>query len=75
MSIPYEWRINDIERDAKRACDALWKIDTLRSDVGSLEYTVRELGSCVNGLRSICEAQQERIERLERQLGELANSP
>ena len=43
MSSPFEWRIQDIERTARRAEDRLHELDSLRRDVGSLEHTVREL--------------------------------
>ena len=66
MSTPYEWRIDAIEQKAERACDHLWKLDSLSSDVANLERSVRELSACVAGLCATCEAQQNRIEQLER---------
>ena len=60
MSGPFEWRIQDIERTAKRAEDRLHELDTLRSNVDSLEHTVRELRAEIDGLRNELQASQER---------------
>ena len=60
MSGPFEWRIQDIERTAKRAEDRLHELDTLRSDVDSLEHTVRELRTEIDGLRDELKTSQER---------------
>lgn len=65
MSTPYEWRIDAIEQKAERAVSRLYEIDSLRSELHSLEYTVRSLSACVDGLRSTCESLLQRIERLE----------
>lgn len=42
MSTPYDWRINDIERNAERGADALRQVESLRSDVASLERLLGE---------------------------------
>ena len=60
MSGPFEWRLSDIERSAKRAEDRLYELDSIRSDVDSLEHTVRELRTEVDGLRAELQASQER---------------
>ena len=60
MSGPFEWRIQDIERTAKRAEDRLHELDSLRSNVDSLEHTVRELRTEIDGLRNELQASQER---------------
>lgn len=60
MSGPFEWRIQDIERTAKRAEDRLHELDSLRNDVGSLEHTVRELRAEIDGLRAELQSSQER---------------
>ena len=60
MSGPFEWRIQDIERTAKHAGERLHELDSLRSDVGSLEHTVRELRAEIDGLRNELQTSQER---------------
>ena len=60
MNWPFEWRIQDIERTAKRAEDRLHELDSLRSDVVSLEHTVRELRAEIDGLRAEFQTSQER---------------
>ena len=60
MSGPFEWRIQDIERTAKRAEDRLHELDSLRSNVDSLEHTVRELRTEIDGLRDELKTSQER---------------
>ena len=58
MSGPFEWRLSDIERSAKRAEDRLYELDSISSDVDSLEHTVRELRTEVDGLRNELQASQ-----------------
>ena len=58
MSGPFEWRLSDIERSAKRAEDRLYELDSIRSDVDSLEHAVRELRTEVDGLRNELQASQ-----------------
>ena len=60
MSGPSEWRIQDIQRTANRAESRLYELDSLRSDVGSLEHTVRELRAEIDGLRTELQTSQER---------------
>lgn len=43
MGDPSSWRIDDIEREAKRAVSRLHEIDTLNSAVTRLERQVHEL--------------------------------
>ena len=45
------WKLEAIERKADEAHRRLYELDSLRSDVGSLERTNRELSSTVDGLR------------------------
>ena len=59
MSGLFEWRIQDIERTANRAESRLYELDSLRSDVGSLEHTVRELRAEIAGLRAELQTSQE----------------
>lgn len=72
---PYEWRIEEIERNAKRAVDSLWKLDALSSRVDSLECALRESRSEADGLRSELQTCQETVRRLEEQVVEMANAP
>lgn len=58
MSGPFEWHIQDIERTAKHAEGRLHELDSLRSDVGSLEYTVRLLRAEIDGLRNELQTSQ-----------------
>ena len=51
MGGPFEWRLGDIERKADEAVRRLYEIDSIRSDVGSLERSMRELRSEIDGLR------------------------
>ena len=59
-----EWRIRDIESKAERATQRFWELDSLRSDVASLERSNGELRSENDRLRG-------RIETLENQMMEL----
>ena len=62
------WKlINDIERKADRAESRLYELDTLRSNVDSLEHTVRELGFTCDGLRYELEACMQRLSEVEQQ--------
>lgn len=74
MSTPYEWRIDAIEQKATRASDALWKLDSLRSDVDGVEHSVRTLCACVDGLRSALDSSLSRIEQLERTIEEMTQA-
>lgn len=66
-----EWRIRDVEQKAERACNRLYELDSLRSDVAHLERTNGELSACIDGLRATVEACLSRIESLEsRTIGE-----
>lgn len=64
MHILEEWRLRDIEQKAERATSRLWELDTLKSDVGSLEHTVRELRSILDELRSEIQRQEIRLNEL-----------
>lgn len=58
-----EWRINDIERKVDRKADE-YEVSQARRDVDSLERTVRELSSMVDGLRHELEACQDQVNQL-----------
>lgn len=57
-----EWRIRDVEQKAERVTQRLYELDSLRSDVVSLEHTVRELRSEIDGLRAELQATNDRQE-------------
>jgi len=61
MHLLEEWRLRDIEQKADRATSRLWELDTLKSDVGSLEHTVRELRSILDELRNEIQRQEIRL--------------
>ena len=46
-----EWKLNDIERKAQQALDKANEVDSLRSNVDSLERSNRELRTEVDGFR------------------------
>jgi predicted nucleic acid-binding Zn-ribbon protein len=60
-----EWRINDVERKAEQAVRELYQIESLRSDVGRLEHSLREARAEVDGLRSELHACLQRLDCLE----------
>ena len=53
-----EWRIRDVEQKAERASSRLHELDSLRSDVGGLEHTLREIRAEIAGYRSELQASQ-----------------
>lgn len=72
MDIRDEWRIRDVEQKADRASSRLHELDSLRSDVGSLERANRELCTCIDGLRYALDATLDRIAALETGIHELS---
>jgi len=72
MHILEEWRIRDIEQKAERATSRLYELDSLHSDVDSLERANREICSCIDGLRYTLDAALDRIAALERTVEELS---
>jgi hypothetical protein len=60
-----EWRIRDVEQKAERAFNRLYELDALRSDVASLERSIGELCTCIDGIRAAVESCLSRIEALE----------
>jgi len=64
MHILEEWRLRDIEQKAERATSRLWELDTLKSDVGSLEHTLRETRSILDELRNEIQRQEIRLNEL-----------
>ncbi len=71
MASPYEWRIDDIERTANEAKHRLYELDTLRSDVGSLEHILRETRAEADVLRGELETASQRIDQIESQVSEI----
>lgn len=71
MHILEEWRIRDVEQKAEQASRRLYELDALRSDVGSLEHSDREICALIDGLRAALDATLDRIEALERTVEEL----
>lgn len=63
MSGPFEWRLQDIERKADEAVRRLHEIDSLRSDVGSVERNLLELRSEIDGLRNEFQTYQDQTAR------------
>ena len=74
MHILEEWRFRDVEQKAERAVCRLHEIDALRSDVGGLEHTAREIRSLVDGLRNDLEAAQGEIQQLKVELETLVSA-
>jgi len=68
MHILEEWRINAIEQKVDRATDRLYEINTLDSKLDSLERTVRELSSVVDGIRYELQENQNQISYLQSSL-------
>lgn len=56
-----DWPIQDIERKADEAIRRLHEIDAIRSDVGRLEHTNRELRAELDGLRNEFQRLQDRV--------------
>lgn len=59
-----DWKLADIERKADAAAARLHELDSIHSDVGRLESSLRESRAEVDGLRARCEELQANIERL-----------
>lgn len=55
-----EWRITDIERSLRGKAE-YYELSSLRSQLGSLEHTVRELRSLVDGLRTELQTVQDQV--------------
>lgn len=72
MHIVEEWRIRDVEQKAERASSRLYELDSLRSDVDSLEHSMRQIRSVVDGLRDELEACKEENLRLRERVDELS---
>lgn len=72
MHVLEEWRIRDVEQKAERASSRLYELDSLRSDVGSLERADREICSLIDGLHAALDATLDRVATLERTVEELA---
>ena len=66
-----EWRIQNVEQKAERADSRLYELDALRSDVGGLERTDREICALIDGLRSALDSTLDRVAALELAVGEL----
>ena len=66
-----EWRIRDVEQKAEQAHSRLHELDSLRSDVGTLEHSNRGIRAQVDGLRDALETAVEQIRHLESLVDEL----
>lgn len=62
-----EWRINDVERKADEASRRLYQIDEAFRRLDSLEYSLRESRSEVDGLRSQLSACEQTIRQMQEQ--------
>lgn len=71
MSVLFDWKIQDIERTANEAKNRLYELDSLRSDVGNLEHSLREARAVADGLRDELHTTQDRMTQLESQMQEL----
>lgn len=60
----FNWKIDAIERKAEQAVSRLYEIDSLRSDVGRLEHSLRETRSDVDVLRAQLSSAQDSIIQL-----------
>ena len=69
-----EWRIADVERKAEQAQSAVWKVDSLSSDVSRMESSLRDFISLVDGLRDQLQTCQDKIELLERRIETMEDS-
>lgn len=67
-----EWRIRDVENKAERAVSRLYELDSLRSDVGSLERSDREICSLIDGLRDALETTLNRVFALEEKIAQMS---
>lgn len=72
MSILEEWRMRDVEQKAGRAARRLHELDSLRSDVGSLEHSSRKIGAQIDGLCHALDTAIDRIAALENAVIELS---
>lgn len=64
MHILTEWQIKGWIDAAVRGKADSHEIHSLRSDVGSLEHSLREARAEIDGLRSRCEELQENLNRM-----------
>jgi chaperonin cofactor prefoldin len=63
MHILEEWRLREIEQKAERATSRLYELDSIRSDVGSLERANGDLRSENADLRSRVETLEDQMRR------------
>ena len=64
------WKLEGIERKADEAHRRLYELDTLRSNVDSLERENREVSAAVNELRSDLETLREEMRQIREELTE-----
>lgn len=74
MSVPYGWRIDEIQRKAEQAVDRLYEIDALRRDVAGVERAIGEVCACIDGLRATAEATLQRVQNLEDRIQRLEDA-
>lgn len=65
MHILEEWRLRDIEQKADRAIQRLYEIDSINSNLASMERSIRETCSENASLRNELYELQQKIERYE----------
>lgn len=70
--IRVEWRVNDIESKLYQKAES-YRVEQVSSNVDSLERSLREACSCIDGLRYALEATLERVERLENTIQEMSD--
>jgi polyhydroxyalkanoate synthesis regulator phasin len=66
MSYPTEWWINDRINAAIRGLAQSHEVHSLRSDVGSLEHSLREARSEIASLRGKIDTLQDAVMQLQR---------
>lgn len=58
-----DWKLNAIEQKADEANRRLYELDTLRSNVDSLERSNRDISATCDGLRQELQDLQEKVRR------------
>ena len=70
MSSPLAWRLELIERTVHETKNRVHEIDALRSEVGHLEDTLREVRAEIVGVRRELQSDQERLMQLEARMND-----
>ena len=74
MHILEEWRFRDVEQKADRAVSRLYELDSIRSDVGSMEHSMRQISSEIAEIRDELHACRSENEELKRMILEMKES-